>query len=296
MTLSPQDRQRMNLRAGQASVAVATVLVTAKAWAFAVTGSLAVAASLADSALDLMVSLTALLAIRYAARPPDADHAWGHSSAEDLAALGQSVVIVGSAVLIAWTAAQRLWFGTSTVPREEGAGLAIMGLSMALTAALVLYQRRVARLTGNKIVEADSLHYLGDLIPNVGAVAALGAAAAFGILWVDSVIALLAAALMAGGAVNIGRRAVDALMDRAAPKAVEDGLADIVRAHAGVRGFHDLRTRMAGSTLFVTVHIELDAGQTLYDAHEIGAALRRRIMDAYPQADVTIHKDVWFPE
>jgi ferrous-iron efflux pump FieF len=59
-----------------------------------------------------------------------------------------------------------------------------------------------------------------------------------------------------------------------------------------VHGFHDLKTRTAGSRVFVNLHIELEGGQSLREAHAIGAALRREILNTYPQADVIIHKDV----
>lgn len=288
-------RDRLNRRAGLAAVAVAALLVLMKGLAFAATGALSVAAALADSLLDLAVSGTALLAIRYAAKPPDEDHAFGHTSAEDLTALAQALLIGGSGVAIGAAALWRLWQGAPPPLQAEALGLALMGLATALTGALVLYQRHVARRTGNRIVAADSLHYLGDLIPNLGAMAALMAAGWGGLERIDSLVALAASAVMIGGAARIGKGAVDALMDRKAPAAIEAGIADLARSHPGVRGFHDLKTRQSGSHVFVTLHIELDGDQTLHAAHDIGAALRLRILAAYPQADVTIHKDVWHP-
>ena len=94
------------------------------------------------------------------------------------------------------------------------------------------------------------------------------------------------------GAARIGKSAWDALMDRAADQAVVDGIAALTRDWPGVRGFHDLKTRTAGSRVFVNLHIELDGHQTLAEAHAIGAGLRRAILQAYPQTDVIIHKDV----
>jgi ferrous-iron efflux pump FieF len=94
-------------------------------------------------------------------------------------------------------------------------------------------------------------------------------------------------------AVRIGKGAWDALMDRAADPATLAGIAKIARDWPGVRGFHDLKTRTAGSRVFVHLHIELDGDQPLREAHEIGAGLRRAILAAYPQTDVIIHKDVF---
>jgi ferrous-iron efflux pump FieF len=283
---------RLNLSAGLLAVSVALTLVVLKLWAFGQTGALSVAASLADSAMDLMVSLAGLAAIAYAARPPDEDHAFGHSSAEDLAALGQSLFILISAGVIGTAAVSRLLAGTEAAPlAAEGVGIAVMGVSIVLTLALVLWQRHVAARTGNQVVRADSLHYMGDLIPNVGAILSLWASASLGLAQIDSVVALGAAAMLAVGAVRIFRRAWDGLMDRAADPAIVTGIARIAGDFPGVQGYHDLKTRRAGSRVFVNLHVELDGAQSLDDAHAIGAALRRAILQTYPQADVIIHKD-----
>jgi ferrous-iron efflux pump FieF len=282
---------RLNVSAGLASVLVASILVALKLWALGTTGALSVAASLADSAMDLMVSLGALAAIVYAARPADEDHAFGHSSAEDLAALAQSVFILVSAGIIASAAVARLVSDAPVELREEGRGMIVMAVSIVLTLALVLWQRRVAARTGSRVVRADSLHYLGDLLPNIGAIVSLWASARFGLTQIDSAVALGAAAMLAIGAARIGKGAFDALMDRRADPRMIARISEITDAWPGVHGHHDLKTRTAGSRVFVNMHIELDGAQSLDDAHAIGAALRRAILSEFPQADVIIHKD-----
>ena len=289
--MNTQSETRLNLSAGLLSVTVALVLVIAKLWAFGETGSLSIAATLADSAMDLMMSLGGLVAIIYAAKPADDDHNFGHTSAEDLAALGQSIFILISATVIAVAAILRLLDRNVSLPEREASGMVVIVFSIVITIALVLWQRRVAKQTGNRVVAADSLHYLGDLIPNVGALIALWASAKFGIGQIDSIVALAAAALLAFGAMRIGKAAFDALMDRQADTGMIAGIEDITRDFEGVHGFHDLKTRVAGSRVFVNLHIELDGTKTLEDAHAIGAALRRAITEAYPRADVLIHKD-----
>lgn len=284
--------QKLNLSAGFASVGVAAVLVALKLWALWATGALSIAASLADSAMDLFVSAAGLAAIIYAARPADDDHTFGHSAIEDLVSLGQAIFVAASGGLILWVSVERLM--APAVPlAAEGAGIAVMAVSAGLTAALVLWQRRVARLTGNKVVAADMLHYVGDLLPTLGAILALGLSARFGWSQADSVIAILAALLMLRGALQIGLASWHALMDRAAPADVVQGIAEIAALWPGVRGFHDLRTRTAGARIFVQLHIELDGEQSLDAAHAIARSLKRAIREAYPQTDVIIHMDVW---
>lgn len=282
---------RMNLSAGAASASVAITLVALKLWALGETNALSVAASLADSAMDLMVSLGALAAIWYAARPADEDHTFGHTAAEDLAALGQSLFILVSSGVIAWAAVARLLSNEPAPILAFQKGMVVMGVSIALTLALVLWQRHVAAQTGSAVVKADSLHYLGDLIPNIGAILSLWAAQLFGMESIDSVVAIGAAILLALGAMRIFKTAWDGLMDRAAPDDMVRGIEEIARNHPGIHGFHDLKTRRSGSVIFVNLHIELDGAQSLDDAHAIGAGLRRAILRAYPMSDVMLHKD-----
>lgn len=284
---------RLAMSAGLASVLVAGILVALKLWALAETGALSIAASLTDSALDLTVSLGAAVAIVYAARPADEDHAFGHTSVEDLAALAQSVFILVSAGVIGWAAVNRLLSDTPQQLVSEGRGLAVMVASIFITFGLVWWQGRVARATGNKVVAADRLHYVGDLLPSLGAIAALWVSSRYGISSIDAVIALAAAAVMAVGAARIGKHAWDALMDRTADPRIVDDIGRIANTWPGVRGYHDLKTRTAGSRVFVNLHIELDGDQSLRQAHDIGASLRRAIIEAHPETDVIIHKDVY---
>ncbi len=285
------DHHRLNLSAGMASVTVAILLVGIKLWALGLTGSLSIAASLTDSALDLIVSLTGLMAIIYANRPADDDHAFGHTSAEDLAALAQSLLVSVSGLAILWSATGRLLSATPPELTAEGPGIVAMIVAIFLTGGLVTWQLRVAKKTGNRVVAADSLHYLSDFLPNVGAIVALLASSAFGITSIDSIIAIAAALFLLFSAFRIGKGAFDALMDRrAAPEDIAR-ISAIIDTWPGVLGFHDLKTRTAGNKVFVQVHIELDPDQTLYQAHGIGAGLKHAILNAMPEADVIIHKD-----
>ena len=132
---------------------------------------------------------------------------------------------------------------------------------------------------------------MGDLIPNIGAILSLAASAWFGMAQVDSIVALGAAAMLAIGALRIGKGAWDALMDRGADPEMIAGIEAIAHDWPGLHGFHDLKTRTAGGRVFISLHVEIEGSLTLTEAHDIGAGLRHAILDAYPQADVIIHKD-----
>lgn len=286
---APRSDHRLDLSAGTASVCVAVLLVALKLWGLWATGALTVAASLADSAVDLVASVGALASILYAARPPDADHRFGHTAVEDLFALGQAVLIALSALAIGWRAIARI--GEPVALSAPAAGIAVMLASIAITAGLVLWQGRVAARTGSRIVAADRMHYLSDLLPGIGALIALGAALVWGVAWPDTALGLAAAALLLRGATGIGREAFHALMDREADDDTVAAIEAIARDEPGIEGFHDLRTRRSGRRLFVQIHVEIDGARPLTEAHDIGATLRHRIRSAFPGADVIVHKD-----
>ena len=283
--------QALNLSAGLASVGVALALIGLKLWALWATGALSVAASAVDNALDLLMSVAALAAIAYAARPADDDHAYGHSSAEDLAALMQAAVVLVSAVVVGALAVKRLLASEPPVLRAEGVGIGVMLASVALTGALVAWQRYVARATGNRVVAADSLHYLSDLLPTLGVLLALVASGWLGVTRIDAWVALAASLWLARTGVGIGRGAWDALMDHAAPDTVLATVRQVAGAWPGVLGHHDLKTRTAGSRVFVALHIEVDGRLTLNEAHAIADGLEHAIEAAVAGAEVIIHLD-----
>ncbi len=281
----------LNYSAGVASVVVAVVLVALKLWALVATGALSVAASLADNAIDVMMSVAALAAIAYAARPPDEDHAFGHTSAEDLVALVQSALVLVSAAMIGGIAVGRLLATDAAPVTAEGPGIAVMLVAVVLTGGLVLWQRYVARTTGSRVVAADSLHYLGDLLPTAGVLVALVASSQWGLARVDSVVALAAAFWLARSGLSIGRGAWDALMDHQASPEVLARIHAVAADWPGLSGHHDLKTRMAGSRTFISLHVELDGRQSLNDAHAVADALEHRLEEVVPGGEVIIHLD-----
>ncbi len=119
------ERTRLTQRAALASVAMALILLVAKAWASIATDNTAMLGSLADTALDLVASLFTLAGVRIAALPADHDHRFGHGKAEALVALGQVVLIAASALGIGWRAIDRLLNGAPTANEELGIGVSL---------------------------------------------------------------------------------------------------------------------------------------------------------------------------
>jgi ferrous-iron efflux pump FieF len=285
----PAVKARLMRRATNASVLVAMVLIAAKLAAWLATGSVAMLASLIDSLLDAVASVANLLAVRHALTPADAEHRFGHGKAEALAGLGQAALITGSALFLVVEAIDRL---NTPQPVEHGlAGIAVMLLSIACTAALVLYQRHVVRQTGSLAVTADRLHYVGDLLTNAAVIAALLIGTEGRFAWFDPVCALGIAGVIVKSAYDIVRGALDHLMDRELADADRARIRTVVMAHPEARDLHDLRTRQSGNQVFIQFHLELDPRISLREAHRISDEIEAQILGLFPGAGVIIHQD-----
>lgn len=280
---------RLRRLATHASVAVAGTLIVAKLGAYLVTGAVSLLSSLIDSSVDLIASLVTLHGVRVAMRPADRSHRFGHGKAEPLAALAQAAFIVGSAVFLTVEAVGRL-IDPQPV-RETAVGLAVMGLSMVLTVALVAFQAYVVRRTGSLAIDADSVHYRADLLGNTAVIAALVLTDATGELRIDPLFAIGIAAFLVTGAVRIAREALGVLMDRELPAGDRERIRAVVMAHPQSRGLHDLRTRSAGDRVFIELHLELDPSLTLADAHDVADAVEGALRDAFPNAEVILHQE-----
>jgi ferrous-iron efflux pump FieF len=286
--VDPRSARLMKL-ATYASVAVASLLIVIKAWAWLKSDSVALLSSLVDSILDALASIVNLVAVRHALEPADAEHRFGHGKVESLASLAQAAFIGGSSVFLVFQAIERF---IHPQPVENSAlGILVMLASMALTLVLVMFQRHVVNKTGSVAVSTDSLHYRSDLLVNAGVILALAAITVFDWRIVDPLVAVLVAVYIFHGAWEIFRQSYDMLMDREFPVEDREKIRAIVLAHKDVHSLHDLRTRSSGINSFIQLHVEVDGDMPLTQAHEIADELEISIGEAFPGADVIIHQD-----
>jgi ferrous-iron efflux pump FieF len=276
-------------RTALAAVIVGVVLVVIKTVAYILTGSIALMASLVDSAMDIIVSFVNLLAVRHALTPADREHRFGHGKAEPLAGLLQGAFIAGSTLLLVTESVKRL---ISPQPLEHGMfGIVVTVVSTIICIVLVIQQRAVVRRTGSIAIKADYLHYFADILINIGVVVAIVLATTFGWLSADPIMGILVAVALVWSVTSIVRQSYDQLMDRELPDADRDRIKAVVMSHPSVYDMHDLRTRAAGTRSFIQLHIEMDPALGLYRAHAIADEVEAKIRLLYPQAEIIIHQD-----
>jgi ferrous-iron efflux pump FieF len=228
-------------------------------------------------------------AVRYAAAPPDAEHRFGHGKAEAFASLVQAGLVFASAALIGREA-----IGNLLHPKPiaaEGWAMAVMAVSIVLTAGLILAQGRVLKQTSSVAVSGDRAHYASDLASNAIALVGIGAAAWLGIGGLDALAALAIAALLLWGAVSVFREASGQLMDHELPDEARARIVALMTEDRRLTDVHQLRTRASGPYIHMQMHVDLDPDLTLEAVHEVIVAAEKRLLDAFPSADIIIHAD-----
>lgn len=287
--VAPSKARKITSRVTALSVSVAATLVITKVIAWWMSGSVAMLASLADSALDLAASLTTFFAVRYAASPADDEHRYGHGKAEALASLLQAMLVGASAALLAREAWLRL---VDPRPIDASAlAVGVMVLSIVLTSGLVWAQSRALKQTDSLAVTGDRAHYFSDLGANAAVIAALLLTSVAGLERADPLIGAGIALWLFWTAFGVGKRAYEALMDRELPNADRARIVELAQDDDQVLDVHQLRTRASGPFIHIQMHMDLDPNLTLADAHKIVVAAERRVMEVYPAADVLIHPD-----
>jgi ferrous-iron efflux pump FieF len=276
-------------RAALASVSLALILLVGKAWAAYQTGSTAMLGSLADTALDVIASLTTLLGVRIAAIPADTDHRFGHGKAEALVALAQVILIGVSAVGIAWRAVDRLINGAQT--EAMGDGIAVSLLAIASTFVLLWYQRRVIARTGSVAIKTDNVHYQSDLMLNGAVIVALLLEQALHIAGADAVFGIGIALWLLWGAFRASSEAVNQLMDKEWPEDERQAFLDAAAQYPELEGLHDLRTRKSGTLRFVQFHVWVPADWTVKQAHDRLDRVEEALQERFPGTEILIHVD-----
>ena len=239
--------------------------------------------------LDLIAALATFFAVRYAAAPPDREHRYGHGKAEAFASLLQAGLVFASAALVGQAAISRLIHPAPIT--QQGWDMAVMAASIVLTGLLVMAQSRVLATAKSVAVQGDRLHYAADLGSNLVALVAIALAALLGRPEPDAIGGLIVAAWLLWGAVGVFRASSVELMDHELPDAQRARIARLMTEEPGITDVHQLRTRASGPYVHIQMHADLDPDLSLIQAHHLMVAAEKRVLEAFPAADIIIHPD-----
>ena len=270
------------------SIAAALATVGLKAGAYGLTGSVGLLSDAAESSANLIAALGAFWALSTAARPPDEEHAYGHTKAEFFSSALEGALVLAAAGFIAATAVGRLF---EPQPLENvGAGLVISLVAAVLNGVVGLVLLRAGGGLRSAALRADGRHLLTDVWTTAGVVAGVLLVGWTGWLILDPLIALLVAANIVWVGLRILNEAAHGLLDTALPPedlALVEGVQERYREE-GVQ-FHALRSRSAGARRFVSMHVLVPGSWTVRRGHDLSEDLEREIVDALPMTTVFVH-------
>jgi cation diffusion facilitator family transporter len=270
------------------SIAAAVATITLKGLAWRLTGSVGLLSDALESLVNLVAAILTLLMLGVAARPPDVDHAYGHTKAEYFSSGAEGALILLAAAGIAWTALGRL-----LAPQPlEAVGL---GAAVSTAASLVnLAVGRVLLAAGRRYhsiaLEADARHLMTDVWTSAGVLAAIGLVALTGWTILDPIIAILVAVQIVWTGGQLLRRSALGLLDTALAGSELEALRGVLARHEKpeVR-FHAVRTRQAGARRFISMHVLVPGEWPVRRGHALLEEIEQEVRLAIPNATVLTH-------
>jgi cation diffusion facilitator family transporter len=270
------------------SVAAALVTIALKTVAWRLTDSVGLLSDAIESLVNLVAAVVALLAIRWATRPPDAEHMYGHEKAEYFASGVEGTLILGAAASIVWVSVGRL---RHPAPLQDvGVGLAVSAVASLVNLGVGLVLIRFGRRHRSIAVEADGRHLMTDVATSVGVIAGIAAVALTGWRMLDPLVALAVAVNIVLTGVGLMRRSGDGLMDRGLPEGERVAIdATLERFREEGIAFHALRTRRAGRRSFISMHVLVPGEWSVQEGHRLLERVEHDVRAAVPAATVFTH-------
>lgn len=283
---------REKRRVALTSVAAAVALTTFKIVVGLATGSLGILSEALHSALDLVAAVITLVAVRASGRPADAAHSYGHGKIENLSALFETVLLLGTCVWIIVEAVERLTLKQVEIDASVWA-FAVMAISIVIDVSRSRALKRVARATSSQALEADALHFSTDVWSSsvvIGGLVLVWFGNRLGVGWLlksDAVAALGVALIVIWISYQLGRKTIADLLDEIPPGLLAE-VAYVARV-PGVIEVDRARVRRSGPEAFVDIRLGVAPDSSLEASHAIATAAESAVHRLLPGADVVVH-------
>ncbi|MGO8671799.1 MAG: cation diffusion facilitator family transporter [Capsulimonadaceae bacterium] len=265
------------------------ILLILKVLAAAVTGSVAILAEVVNSGADLAGSAIVYWSVRASEEPPDDTHSYGHGKLEDMSGVLTATLILAGGGYAVWQSVLCLVHPAHLV--HLNLALGVMAVSAGINVVVSARLLHVGRATESPALVADGFHLRTDILSSLGVLAGLALVRLTGRDYWDPVAGLCVSLAILRIGYVVAHGAIDTLADHSLPDAERHILEDVLRANPAVRGFHRLRTRRAGPDRHADVHVLLDDGYTLVEAHRLAEQIEDQMRDALPNLDPMVHPE-----
>jgi cation diffusion facilitator family transporter len=270
------------------SIGAALATLALKSAAYFLTDSVGLLSDAAESVVNLVAAVTAYLSLRYAAKPVDESHTYGHEKIEFFSSGLEGVLIGVAALTIGWYAIRRMIAPEPLQTLGWGLSLALIAAIINGSTAIILL--RAGRRHGSIVLEADGRHLLTDVWTSAAVLAGLGLVAVTNVYLLDPLIALALAINILWTAFDLIRRSFNGLMDHALPPEEQAAVRAAIEQHLGPNmDYHALRTRQAGRRRFVDFHLLVPGQLTVQQAHTLTGEIEKAVRGALPELEVSVH-------
>jgi cation diffusion facilitator family transporter len=287
----PTDKRRLRLTGGVLSLVLGLAVTILKFVAFKVTGSTALFSDALESVVNVVAAGFAIWAIRAAEDPPDDEHPYGHGKLEFVTAVFEGGLISFAGLVIAYEAAHVFARGPR-MPHLE-TGLWIVILAGVINGFLGLLLLRIGKHAHSAALEADGKHVLSDFVTTSGILVALGVVKLTGWAWIDPVVAIVVALLLAVTGIRMVRGSIRSLIDAADPALLETLLGSLERhRQPGIIRVHHVRAMRNGRRIHVDGHLVLPEFWSIEESHDVVDAFQEEVVkDSFPEGEIEFHVD-----
>lgn len=283
MKLNEMPASSQAIRATQIGIAFSIGLIFVKGISGYLGHSYALIADATESGADVISSGILWLALRYAQRPPDKGHPYGHGKAEPIAA-----VIIGLFLFAAagWIALHAIEFIQTPHQLPQSYTLVVLLAVVVVKELLFRYVLKIGKRLNSQAVIADAYHHRSDAITSIAAFIGIVIALICGKGYegADDWAALLACLFIIYNAVKIIKPALSEIMDGAPSDHLIMEIKRIASLHHEVKGVEKCFVRKMGLDYYVDLHIEVEGTINVFDAHQVA----HQVKDELIQADLNI--------
>ena len=285
--LAPEGSAIITRRITTLAVCLGIIMAAGKLWLWRETHSIGLLSSLIHSALDIFGAVSSYIAVRYAARNPDDQYRYGRGKAESFSAVFQVCLIIFAGFHLLEAVFERL--SDHNHLEHSTIAIGILLIFTAVTGWLLIAQSWAIRATGSLAVRGDRAHYFADFLANLFVIIGIAVSAFTPFYWADNLVGIIMAFWLFYTAFKIARLAWAQLMDMELNTDERQTIIRLAMQDPDIRAVHDLRSRASGPHLHIQMRLDLDDDLSLTQAHDKVLEAEKRIMAAFPAADILIH-------
>ncbi|MCB0332231.1 MAG: cation transporter [Bdellovibrionales bacterium] len=283
--------QKISERAMNVSVFVSVLMLVGKCTAYVLTGSTAILSDAAESIVHIVATGFSAFSLRYANRPADREHPYGHDKIVAFSIGSEGALIFVAALFIVLEAIEQLIVGPQI--KQLSLGMGITAFLAGVNLLLGFYLLRLGKKYDAPVLTANGQHVLTDMWTSIAVLFGVLVVWVTDIIWLDPVVALLAAGYIFLTGYRLMHRAVGQVMDSAkeeVTREIQRVLSDAMEENLILR-YHQLRHREAHRAIWIEVHLLFQEDLSLREAHRRATEVERRIEACFPnrRTQVTSH-------